>query len=165
MEELNNNSVSGEETVDTENNYIAALNEMKQNSVSKAEYQKVVNENKQLIETLISNGQMENPEIKDPVDIEALRHDLARNGSKMTNLEYVSKVVDLRDAILESGGPDPFLPNSAQYKADFNDMATAERVANTFKHCIEYANGDSEVFTNELMRLTKDANPMRSRKY
>ena len=34
-----------------------------------------------------------------------------------------------------------------------------EDVAKCFEHCIEFAEGDSALFTNELNRLTKDTGP------
>ena len=51
MEEVKN-SVSGEEmsNVDTTQDYISAINEIKQNSVSKEAYNKVVEDNRKLLE-------------------------------------------------------------------------------------------------------------------
>ena len=165
MEEKNttlNEVPVNEVTTSTEENYIDALNTLKRNSVDKTEYEKVVQENKRLVDTLIANGQIENPVEDVPVDIKALQNELfGRRPKEMNNLEYCTKAVALRDAILERDNVDIFLPNSNSYKPTIDDIATANRVANTFKHCIEYANGDSQVFTNELMRLTKDAAPQR----
>lgn len=160
---LNNNEVPVNEAVNsTEENYIDALNTLKRNSVDKSEYEKVVQENKRLVDTLIANGQIENPVEDIPVDIDGLRKELfGRRQKDMNNLEYCTKVISLRDAIIERDNVDIFLPNANSYQPTFDDIATANRVADTFKHCIEYANGDSQVFTNELMRLTKDSAPQR----
>lgn len=165
MEEnvLNNtNEVSVNEVSSTEENYIDALNTLKRNSVDKTEYDKVVQENKRLVDTLIANGQIENPVEDIPVDIDGLRKELfGKRPKDMSNLEYCTKAISLRDAILERDNVDIFLPNANSYQPTFDDITTANRVADTMKHCIEYANGDSQVFTNELMRLTKDAAPQR----
>ena len=48
------NGVSGEENVNDSINYIEAIKEMKQNSVSKQAYDKLREENKQLLDSLIN---------------------------------------------------------------------------------------------------------------
>ena len=57
---------------------------------------------------------------------------------------------------MENGQPDPFIPVGKQISPSREDIEIAEKVAQVYKECIEYANGDSEVFTNELMRRTRD---------
>lgn len=161
-EKVINNEVPVNEVSSTEENYIDALNTLKRNSVDKTEYEKVVQENRRLVDTLIANGQMDNPVEEIPVNIDELRNELfGRRPKEMSNLEYCTKAVALRDAILERDNVDIFLPNANSYNPTIDDITTANRVADTMKHCIEYANGDSQVFTNELMRLTKDSVPQR----
>lgn len=55
-QEILTNSVSGEETSNDSVDYIAAINEMKQNSVSRQQYEKLKQENKELLDTLINGG-------------------------------------------------------------------------------------------------------------
>lgn len=159
---INNEVPVNEVSTSTEENYIDALNTLKRNSVDKTEYEKVVQENRRLVDTLIANGQIDNPVEEIPVNIDELRNELfGRRPKDMSNLEYCTKTVALRDAILERDNIDIFLPNSNSYNPTLDDIATANRVAETMKHCINYAQGDSQVFTNELMRLTKDSAPQR----
>ena len=74
----------------------------------------------------------------------------------MTNLEFVEKSLELRDAIIESGGTDPFLPVGKGIELTRDDYEAAEFTAQQFRECIDMANGNSEVFTAELMRRTVD---------
>ena len=37
-----------------------------------------------------------------------------------------------------------------------DDIKTAEKVANVLQECVDYAEGDSAVFTNELQRRLVD---------
>ena len=74
----------------------------------------------------------------------------------MTNLEFVSKSLELRDAIIESGGTDPFLPVGKGIEITRDDYEAAEFTAQQFRECIDIAQGSSEVFTAELMRRTVD---------
>ena len=67
-EEIMNNSVSGEEMSNNSVDYIAAINEMKQNSVSREQYNKLQSENKKLLDALVTNKQIDVAEEK-PADM------------------------------------------------------------------------------------------------
>lgn len=153
-----------QENVVEEIDYIAQINELKKNSVPVERYNKMVKENQQLLNTLVNNGQMEQNIIAAPKEsIDELRAKLFDNKSK-SNLEYVETALKLRDRLMEEGFEDPFVPQGKKISATREDYELAEKVAEGFRSCIEYANGDSEVFTNELQRITKDtALPRRRR--
>lgn len=151
-DELNN--VSEQENVNDSIDYIEALKEMKQNSVSKADYDKIKEENKRLLKSLV-NGETVQQTVE-PVDVNKLRAELYDSDESYSNLEYITKTLQLRDAIIENGGPDPFLPVGQRISPTNEDIATANHVAEIFKECVEYANGDNAVFTNELQRRTVD---------
>ena len=59
---------------------------------------------------------------------------------------------------------DPFLPQGKQIAATSDDIKSANRVAEALKDCVEYANGDSQLFTNELQRITRDVIPAARRR-
>jgi hypothetical protein len=99
------------------------------------------------------------------VNIDELRQELYGDPDKpMTNLEYVTKTLKLRQAILDKGEMDPFLPNGADYVYDQSDAIKAATVAQVMQECVEYANGDDQLFTNELMRRTKDDSLLQKQK-
>lgn len=161
MEELEK-SVSQQENVNDSNDYIEAIKEMKQNSVSKEAYEKLKAENKQLLDSIINGNELEQPVKKEePVDIDDLRKKMFNDHSNMSNLEYVSNALKLRDALIEKGEKDPFLPAGEKIIPTEEDITTANRVAQVMKDCVEYAEGDSAIFTNELQRVTIDSSPMR----
>ena len=158
MEEEKEISVTG--TVeDNTQDYLAAIKELKQNSVDRSEYDKLRAENKKLIDAVV-NGQ---PGQEEPAftkhskeQIDDLRNDLFNSPRELNNLEFITKTMELREALMENGEPDPFLPVGKQISPTRDDIEGAEKVAQVYKECIEYAEGDSEVFTNELMRRTRD---------
>lgn len=159
MEEV---SVSQQETVEQDtNNYIEALREMKANSVSKAAYDKLKEDNKQLLDALINGGQVTQETQKEPVDIDKLRRKLFSQDSDLSNLEYMKTALELREELLDRGSPDPFLPYGQNITPTDEDIKTADRVAEAIKASIEYADGDSEVFTNELQRIMVDTSPLK----
>lgn len=144
---------------DNTQDYLAAIKELKQNSVDRSEYDKLRAENKKLIDAVV-NGQ---PGQEEPVaskhskeQIDDLRNELFNSPKELNNLEYITKAMELREALMENGEPDPFLPVGKQISPTRDDLEGAEKVAQVYKECIEYAEGDSEVFTNELMRRTRD---------
>lgn len=156
-EELN--SVSQQENVVDTNDYIEAIKEMKQNSVSKEDYMKLKEENKQLLNSLV-NGEIRQEEIKEePVDINKLRDDLFNK--ELSNLDYISSALKLREELMKKGEPDPFLPAGKNILPTEEDISTANRVATVLQECVEYADGDSSVFTNELQRRMVDSTPIR----
>lgn len=155
-------SVSQQETVEQDtNNYIEAIREMKANSVDKAAYDKLKEDNKQLLDALINGGQVTQETQKEPVDIDKLRQKLFSQDSDLSNLEYMRTALELREELLDRGAPDPFLPYGQNIAPTDEDIKTADRVAEAVKAGIEYADGDSEVFTNELQRIMVDTSPLK----
>lgn len=144
---------------DNTQDYLAAIKELKQNSVDRSEYDKLRAENKKLIDAVV-NGQpgQEEPAVSkhSKEQIDDLRNDLFNSPRELNNLEYITKAMELREALIENGEPDPFLPVGKQISPTRDDLEGAEKVAQVYRECIEYAEGDSEVFTNELMRRTRD---------
>lgn len=159
----NENSVSQQETVNDSNDYIEAIKEMKQNSVSKEAYEKLKAENKQLLDSIINGTELPQSQREEPVDINKLRKDLFSTDTDMSNLEFVSNALKLRDELISRGEKDPFLPAGEKIIPTEEDIQTANRVASILRDCVEYADGDSAIFTTELQRLTIDSSPMRRR--
>ena len=144
---------------DNTQDYLAAIKELKENSVNRSEYEKLRAENKKLIDAVVNGqpGQEEQVLVKHSKEqIDDLRNDLFNSPRELNNLEFITKAMELREALMENGEPDPFLPVGKQISPTRDDIEGAEKVAQVYKECIEYAEGDSEVFTNELMRRTRD---------
>ena len=144
---------------DNTQDYLAAIKELKENSVNRSEYDKLRAENKRLIDAVVNGqpGQEEQVVVKHTKEqIDELRNDLFNSPRELNNLEFITKTMELREALMENGEPDPFLPVGKQISPTRDDIEGAEKVAQVYKECIDYAEGDSEVFTNELMRRTRD---------
>lgn len=141
--------------------YIAAIEELKKNTVSKEAYEKLRGENQKLLNSLVNGEKIDLPEETKP-DIAALRADLY-GGKELSNLEYVEKTLALRDALIESGERDPFLPTGDRVTVTAEQVDAANRVAECLKSCVDFAEGDSGIFTAEVQRRTKDVNIPRGR--
>ena len=166
---MNDNDIEREDSqsMDTAADYIKALEEIKRNSVSKDDYNKLKEENKMLLDAVVNNipsGEEEEVVVDQPVDIDKLREDLFNaDNQDMTNLDYITKAMKLRKALIDKGEKDPFLPWGKNIIPTNEDISTAERVAEAYQHCIDVAAGDPDVFTQELQRITVDAVPIKRR--
>lgn len=161
MEEKETTKVeSGQEEVEGAD-YIEALKEMKASTVSKEQYDKLKAENKQLIQALVNGESMQSDfvEVEQREDLGELRKKLFSPDSDLTNLEYMETVLKLRQEIMKSGGRDPFLPVGEKTQLTHEQIEAAERSAQVFQECVDFAQGDSGIFTAELQRRTRDAMP------
>ena len=145
MEEKELTSVSQQEEVNDSVDYIEAIKEIKQNSVDREAYNKLREENKRLLNSLV-NGESVDVKKEEPVNIDELRDKLFNKES--TNLEYISNALKLREELMKQGKPDPFLPEGKNIIPTEEDIKTADRVAKVLQECVDYADGDSNVFKN-----------------
>lgn len=135
--------------------YIDAIKDLKQNTVNKEDYNRLAADNKRLLEAIV-NGQTVNQEqVKPKADLESIRARLFKN-ENISNLEYVSTALELRQALLDQGQPDCFLPTGKKVLPTDQDVECANRVAKVLQECVDFADGDSMLFTNELQRRTVD---------
>lgn len=161
------NSVSALNTLpdDAREDYVQALNELKSNSVPKSDYERLRLENQKLIKSIVDGGP--SPIQAEPVEpqesIQDLRKDLFDGKRPLSNLEYVTKALELRQRLINSGETDPFLPNGHKLTPTYEDEQAAQRVAEGLQHCVDVADGNEDVFMNEFNRIVRDVHlPSRS---
>ena len=149
LDEINE---TGTQVEDMTQDYLAAIKELKQNSVDRSEYEKLKAENKKLINAVVNGQTLDvdaGPQYRDVNDI---REELFNH--EHNNLDYVKLALELRSSLIAKGEPDPFLPMGSQISPTADDVEKAEKVAAVYQECIDYADGNSELFTQELMRRT-----------
>ena len=144
-----------------ETDYIAEIQKLKASTVSIDDYNRLKNDNKKLINALATGEGVATAAPEPEKNINELRNKLLKDGSNLNNLEYVQAAVELRDALIAQGQRDPFLPYGEGVLPTAEDIECANRVASVYKECIEYADGDPDIFTSELQRRTVDAGPIR----
>ena len=149
-------------TESTEQNYIDTIKKLKENSVEKDKYNKVIEENKQLLKALTESRPPEQKEEEPKVDIQKLRKELYENEGKgltkkLTNLEYIEKTLELRKALLEETGEDFFVKRT---NATQQDYERAEKTATILQECVDFAKGDTNSFNAELQRRLEDRKPI-----
>lgn len=151
-------------TVEEMNNeqYIAAIEELRASTVSRDAYNKLRNENKQLLDALVSGKELPTPPQEKP-NISELREKLFGEAD-VFNLEYFEAALSLRDALVESGERDPFLPCGDKVDITTEQVDNANKVATGLREMVDFAEGDSGVFTAEYQRRVKDVAIPRGRK-
>ena len=155
-QDLTSDSSQKGEATETEFDPIQAINELKQNTVSKEEYNKVKAEKDKYLKALIEGSQVAD-EKKEPVDVDALRKSLFTED--LDNLTFAKKALELRNELIDKEGVDIFVGRGNKYAPTQSDYEAAQRVADAFQSCVDVADGDSEIFTRELMRITNDVAP------
>lgn len=166
MEDNIQNVNENEQTEQNEyQQYIDTIADLKANTVPKEKYQKLEQEKQGLINALRSGEQIKVEQEKPEEAIQDLRRDLYGSPDKpLNNLEYVTKMLKLRNMVIAEGGKDPFLPNGADYQENQADIDKANYIAKVYQECIDYADGDSQLFTNELMRRVNNDSPIKNAK-
>lgn len=148
--------------------YAAAIKHLKENTVSKEQYEKVVNDNKVLTKALAGEGPIPEgvqAEAKRP-DIKELRKKFLEAGEQnLTNAETVQTALQLRDACLEAGEPDPFLPVGIKNHPSPSDIQKAQDVADAFQNWLDEATDedgviDAETFNAMLRKGIADDSPL-----
>lgn len=148
-------SVTSQEAGDDNNQYIEALNSMKQNSVSKADYEKLKAENKKLLDSIVNGTEVALP-ATEKASIDDLRKKLANSSEDgLSSLEYADTMLKLRERLLEEGQEDPFVARGSQYSPTQLDYDRANRVAAVLQDCVDNAEGDDATFLAELKKRIK----------
>ena len=142
--------------------YIAAIEEMKANTVSRDAYNKLRNENKQLLDALVSGKEIPQ-EPKNVPTPDELRKKLF-GGQELSNLEYVETALSLRNSLIEAGERDPFLPYGDKVDITAEQIDLANKVAAGLQEMVDFAEGDSGVFSAEYQRKVKDVAIPRGRR-
>lgn len=159
---MNNNeekiTITSEETSiplnGNETDYIAEIQKLKANTVSIDDYNRLKNDNKKLINALATGEGLGSTEPTKPTAeyIQSLRNKLFNRDGGLGNAEFFQAAVELRNALIANGEPDFFLTKGEV--VTINDIDDANALGNALNECLQYAKGDSDVATAELMRRT-----------
>lgn len=145
MNENENKKVEGQEGTDNDLDLLSEIKSLKENTVSKEEYQKQVEKNKALMKQIISGGGR-NAESEESADIEEMRKQLFSNTENLTDLEIWTNALKLRKARLEKEGVDIFLPKGNKTHYSREDVESANHVAEVISQIIEDSEGNPTMF-------------------
>ena len=153
------NNENVEQIQTPEMNYAEVIKNLKATTVSREEYERVMNENKTLANALATSPakSTDEPEVELPTDeyIDELRKKLFKINGNLSNREFIKTSLDLRDALMARGERDPFLPVNKEYIDNPSDMAAVNNLANGLREIVDYSGNDDALFNSELKRVCR----------
>ena len=138
----------------TDDEAIDIIKNLRDSTVSKDEFTKLKETNRKLMKTLAEGGKIDDESAK-PKSIPEMRKALFIDSANDSNLTYVTKMLELRTALIEDGQTDPFVAQGREAEPTPNDYATAENVAKALQGCVDAANGDPAAFNANLARVLR----------
>lgn len=137
--------------------YIDALKDINSKMVPIERFNKMVNERDNLWNTLVSGGQVATAEaVTEKEPIENIVKDM-RNLRGANDIKFYEKALEFRKRVLEETGEDCFVSRGHNVAPTAESYAKAERNAQIYQECLDYANGDNKVFINELQRRMNES--------
>ena len=148
--------------------YAEAIKNLKANTVSKEEYDKVVAEKSTLVKALAGEGPVPEGVQKqaEKPDINELRKKFLNAGEEnLSNAEYIKTALQLREAVIAEGGIDPFLPSGAKASPTNTDLQGAAKTAEALQSWLDSATDesgkvDSELFNAFMKKGIAEDSPM-----
>ena len=136
--------------------YIDAIKDYQNNYVPKTVVDKLRNENKQLVASL-TNGEViatANPQVSETKPIAQMIKEMKKPKS---SIELVEKALEFRERVLEETGEDCFVNCLSKHSIPTEQSyISAQKTADIYRECLDYANGDNKLFINELQRRMPD---------
>lgn len=130
--------------------YLATIKQLKENRVSKADYDKLMADNKALQEMIVNGQEPQVEQVVKSRDVREILKDL--NNSTNTNLDYTKYLLEYRKAYFEKFGKDCFSGEGFNAKFSEADNETAQRVADVMQQCIDDCENDPTLFNALFQR-------------
>lgn len=142
-----------EEKIETAQDYLKLVEDMKKNYVRKDLYDKAEADRKALAAAVAGEGPVPGSVQKQAQkpDITELRKEFLSAGEKnLSNAEYVKLALQLRNEAIARGELDPFLPQGAKISPSVDDIAKANRVADGLQSFLDSATDENGVIDNDV---------------
>lgn len=158
-EEIKNQEQLQEQKIPQENEYqkyLDSINKLKSNTVSKDEYNKLAEENKTLLDSIV-NGQKYAAAESDSAPKytkEELVKKMLTPGIKSN--EFVDTALKFRELVIEETGKDPFVASGHYIQPSPDAQESANRAGEVFAQCLESSSGNSTLFTQGLQNRIND---------
>lgn len=141
---------------DNTSEYIAKINELKQNSVSKSQYDKLKAENKQLLDSLCNGtsfGQAQPQKVLR--DYNEIGKELA-TADFLTAKEFLALSEEFREAMIQQKGVDPWMYKGSSDHVEYTqeDYDNLEAIEMFVDHMHTFDDADKEHYVAEINRLT-----------
>lgn len=140
------NPVEGQQGNDNDLDLLEEIKNLKANTVSKEDYIKLQEKNKNLMRQII-NGGGTSGEAEDTVDLQEIRKNIFEKNENLSNRDFWKNVLALRKERLEKEGVDVFLPKGRKTRYSKEDIESANHVAEVIGQILEDSEDNPAVFT------------------
>ncbi len=130
--------------------YIDAIRDLKENTVDRKLYQKLKDERDTLIKSLTNGDSLAAAEVAQVRSLAECREDFL--APSKSECDYLEKVLALREAAMREGELDPFVADGHHVTPTPYDYQRAQEIADIYRECLDYADGDDKVLINEIQR-------------
>ena len=142
-----------EETVVNNTDYITAIKELKQNSVSKEKYDALEAEKKQLLDAIVNGKDVETQSQEPELGSRMEYYKKYKENKFKSNLEYWDNFCKLRRATMAEYGADPTVtgnfgltPEGDRIEPSLGEAETMQNDFELIEQMIEEADGNPRVF-------------------
>lgn len=151
-----------EEEVIDNSEYLAAIKELKANSVEKAKYDALKADNKRLLDAVIngSPAETEAEPVVYPSRSECLKKYKENNFS--TDLDYWKNFLELRNATIREYGKDPLVtgnygvsPSGEHIEAEYGEAEAMETLCDNIQALIDECDGNPTMFRLKMQSSMK----------
>ena len=155
--------------IQTAEDYVAYIKRLQENTVPLEKFESLKKEKEVLTKALAGEGPIPESvqERAKPADVNELREKFINAGEEnLSNAEYIKSALELRQAIIDGGGTDPFLPTGAKISPTPQDIAGAQKVADAMQSWLDAATDletgkiDNELFNYALKKGIAEDSPI-----
>lgn len=130
--------------------YINVIQDLKDNSVDRKLYNKLKDERDALIQSLANGETLATAGATQERTLAECREAFIEKSSGQC--EYMEKLLACREAAIREGEPDPFVAEGHYLNPTPYNYQRAQEIADIYRECLDYADGDDKVFMNEIQR-------------
>lgn len=142
-----------EETVVDNTDYIAAIKELKENSVDKGKYDTLKAENKKLLDALVNGSDIDTQSSQPELGTRLEYYKAYKENKFNTDLDFWTNFLNLREATIREYGKDPLVtgnygltPDGEKVEPAYGEQEAMDNLCNGIAQMIDEAQGDASVF-------------------
>jgi len=151
-----------EETVVDNTDYIAAIKELKENSVDKGKYDTLKAENKKLLDALVNGSDIDTKSSQPELGTRLEYYKAYKENKFNTDLDYWTNFLNLREATIREYGKDPCVtgnygltPEGEKVEPEYGEAESIQEMCDTIKDMIDESQGDAAVFETLMQSAMK----------
>lgn len=120
------------------NEYIEAITKLKETTVSKDQYNKLKEENKKLLDSIVNGSDVDIPVKKEEKpNIKDLYNKLMDGEHPLNNYEYMQVFMQIKDAVEDQHGVDPTIPVGRKFSPEAADLLEIQQANDTFSEILK----------------------------